>query len=96
MLNAGGMHEKEVDSDFERELAALVSEHQGPGEAFSAIQQVSPAANCSKEYNNYIVQDHACAWQQSKYLGHWSGGCMYPFPLLPASAKTIAENCYCC
>jgi hypothetical protein len=96
VLNAGGMHEKEVDSDFEGELAALVSEHQGLGEAFSATQQVSPAANCSKMYYNYIVQDHACAWQQSNDLGHLSGGCMNSLLLLPASAKTIAENCYWC
>ncbi|KAK9907680.1 hypothetical protein WJX75_008040 [Coccomyxa subellipsoidea] len=45
VLNAGGMHEKEVDSDFERELAALVSEHQGLGEAFSATQQATGTAN---------------------------------------------------
>lgn len=80
MLNAGGMHKEEVDPDFERELAALVSEHQGSGEAFSAIQQVSPAANCSKKYNNHIVQDHACAWQQSNDLVHLSGNCMNSLP----------------
>ena len=40
VLNGGSMREEEVDPDFERELAALVSEHQGPGAAFSASQQV--------------------------------------------------------
>ena len=44
VLNAGQLREEELDPDFERELAALVSEHQGPGAAFSAAQpQVMPS-----------------------------------------------------
>ncbi|CAL8462985.1 g2519 [Coccomyxa elongata] len=36
VLNAGKRREEDIDPDFERELAALVTEHQGPGSALSA------------------------------------------------------------
>ncbi|BDA48017.1 Regulator of nonsense transcripts 2 [Coccomyxa sp. Obi] len=36
VLNAGKHREEDIDPDFERELAALVSEHQGPGSTLSA------------------------------------------------------------
>lgn len=43
VLNAGKHREDDIDPDFERELAALVIEHQGPGSALSAsLPQVAP------------------------------------------------------
>lgn len=43
LLNAGAHREEDIDPDFERELAALVTEHQGPASALSTNQsQVTP------------------------------------------------------
>ena len=48
LLNAGVHREEDIDPDFERELAALVTEHQGPGSALSAaVPQVAPLLSTS-------------------------------------------------